>query len=112
MSLSQIAKTIRPSPTLRLNEMAAILREKGDPIIHLGGGEPKSRAPIDAILAAAGHLNSGEVRYAPAQQGDIRASAADISAIVDALGWRPEVDLSSGMAATVRWAQQASRTRA
>jgi aspartate aminotransferase len=66
MSLSQIAKTIKPSPTLALNEKAAILREKGDPVIHLGGGEPKSRAPMDAILSAVNLLNSGEVRYAPA----------------------------------------------
>ncbi|MCR4438183.1 MAG: pyridoxal phosphate-dependent aminotransferase [bacterium] len=66
MSLSQVAKTIKASPTLALNEKAAILRDKGEPVIHLGGGEPKSRAPIDAIVAAAAHLNTGEVRYAPA----------------------------------------------
>jgi len=66
MSLSQIARTISPSPTLKLNEKAAILKQKGDPVIHLGGGEPKSKAPIDAIMAAVAHLNSGEVRYAPA----------------------------------------------
>jgi len=66
MSLSQIAKTINASPTLALNERAAILREKGDPVIHLGGGEPKSRAPMDAIVSAASLLNSAEVRYAPA----------------------------------------------
>jgi aspartate aminotransferase len=66
MSLSQIAKIISASPTLALNEKAAILREKGDPVIHLGGGEPKSRAPMDAIVSAASLLNSAEVRYAPA----------------------------------------------
>jgi aspartate aminotransferase len=66
MSLSQIARSIHASPTLALNEKAAILRDKGDPVIHLGGGEPKSKAPIDAILATAAHLNSGEIRYAPA----------------------------------------------
>jgi len=66
MSLSQIAKTISASPTLKLNEKAAILREKGDPVIHLGGGEPKSRVPMDALLSAVAHLNTGEVRYAPA----------------------------------------------
>jgi len=65
MSISQIAKTIGISPTLALNEKFAILREKGDPVIHLGGGEPKSVVPMDAIIAAAAHLNSGEVRYAP-----------------------------------------------
>jgi aspartate aminotransferase len=66
MSISQIARTIKTSATLALNEKAAILREKGDPVIHLGGGEPKSRVPIDAIMATAGHLNTGEIRYTPA----------------------------------------------
>ncbi len=66
MSLSQLARSINASPTLALNEKAAILREKGDPVIHLGGGEPKTRAPIDAILAASALLNTGEIRYAPA----------------------------------------------
>lgn len=66
MSLSQIARSISASPTLKLNEKAAILREKGDPVIHLGGGEPKSRAPMDAIMSAVGNLNTGEIRYTPA----------------------------------------------
>jgi aspartate aminotransferase len=66
MSISQIARTIEESGTLKMNEKAAILRAKGDPVIHLGGGEPKSRAPLDAIVAASNLLNSGEVRYTPA----------------------------------------------
>ncbi len=65
MSLSLIAKSIKASPTLALNEKFAILKEKGDPVIHLGGGEPKSHSPMDAILAISSHLNSAEVRYAP-----------------------------------------------
>ena len=66
MSISRIAETIHASPTLALNEKAAMLREKGDPVIHLGGGEPKSKSPVDAILATTALLNSGEVRYTPA----------------------------------------------
>lgn len=66
MSLSQIARSISASPTLKLNEKAAILKEKGDPVIHLGGGEPKSRAPMDALMSAVANLNTGEIRYTPA----------------------------------------------
>jgi aspartate aminotransferase len=66
MSISQLARSIKESPTLKLNETAALLREKGEPVIHLGGGEPKSRAPIDAVVNCATQLNAGEVRYAPA----------------------------------------------
>lgn len=66
MSLSLIGRSIAVSATLKLNETAAILRDKGEPVIHLGGGEPKTKAPIDALVAAAGLINSGEVRYTPA----------------------------------------------
>ncbi len=65
MSLSLIAQSIGESATLKLNEIAAILRAKGDPVIHLGGGEPKGKAPMDAILAASSLLTSGEIRYTP-----------------------------------------------
>ncbi len=63
MSLSQLARSIRESATLKLNETAALLRDKGEPIIHLGGGEPKSKAPIDAVINCASLLNTGEIRY-------------------------------------------------
>ena len=63
MSLSQLARSLRESATLKLNETAAQLREKGEPIIHLGGGEPKSKAPIDAVINCTSLLNTGEVRY-------------------------------------------------
>ncbi len=66
MAVSQLARSIKPSPTLKLNETAARLREKGEPVIHLGGGEPKGKAPLDAVLSCANQLNTGEIRYAPA----------------------------------------------
>jgi aspartate aminotransferase len=66
MSLSQLARSIKESPTLKLNETAASLRDKGEPVIHLGGGEPKSKTPIDAILQCTSLLNTGEIRYTPA----------------------------------------------
>jgi len=66
MSISLIGKSIGESATLKLNETAAILRAKGEPVIHLGGGEPKTKPPMDALVAAAGLINSGEIRYTPA----------------------------------------------
>lgn len=63
--LSQLALSIKESPTLKLNETAALLKDKGEPVIHLGGGEPKSRTPIDAIISCSSLLNTGEVRYTP-----------------------------------------------
>jgi len=65
MSLSQLARSICESPTLKLNEIAALLRDKGEPVIHLGGGEPKSKTPIDAIMSCSSMLQTGDVKYAP-----------------------------------------------
>jgi aspartate aminotransferase len=65
MSISKLARSIVESPTLRLNEEARLLREKGEPVIHLGIGEPKNKTPIPAILSSAAKLSSGDVKYAP-----------------------------------------------
>ncbi len=66
MKLSKLASEIAESPTLALNEEARLLRERGEPVIHLGIGEPKNKTPINAILASAARLSSGEVKYTPA----------------------------------------------
>jgi aspartate aminotransferase len=66
MKLSKLASAIAESPTLALNEQARLLRERGEPVIHLGIGEPKNKTPINAILTSAAKLSSGEVKYTPA----------------------------------------------
>ncbi len=65
MSLSQLARAIAESPTIRLNEKARLLKEDGQPVIHLGAGEPKSKIPIDAVIAASAKLTTADVRYTP-----------------------------------------------
>lgn len=65
MSISQLARTISASSTLVLNEEARILREKGEPVISLGIGEPKNKTPITALLSAAAKLSEGNVKYTP-----------------------------------------------
>ena len=65
MEVSQLAKTIKESPTLRLSEQARILRAKGEPVIHLGIGEPANKTPISAQLACAALLDTGDVKYTP-----------------------------------------------
>ncbi|HEX9013710.1 MAG TPA: aminotransferase class I/II-fold pyridoxal phosphate-dependent enzyme, partial [Anaerolineaceae bacterium] len=65
MIISKLARSIQESPTLRLNEEARLLRERGEPVIHLGIGEPKNKAPIAAILSSASKLTSGDVKYSP-----------------------------------------------
>ena len=65
MSVSQLARSIVESPTLRLNEEARLLRERGEPVIHLGIGEPKNKAPLNAIISTASKLVTGDVKYSP-----------------------------------------------
>jgi aspartate aminotransferase len=65
MSISQLARSIAPSPTFALNEEARLLREKGEPVINMSIGEPKNKAPIAAILSSASKLSSGEIKYTP-----------------------------------------------
>ncbi len=65
MSISQLARSIAESPTLRLNEEARLLREKGLPVTHLGGGEPKNKTPISAILSSAAKLTNADIKYVP-----------------------------------------------
>lgn len=65
MSISQLARSIKESPTLRLNEEAMRMRERGEPVINLGVGEPKNKAPITAVLGSTSKLRTGDVKYVP-----------------------------------------------
>lgn len=65
MSISQIARSIAPSPTFALNEEARLLRQKGEPVINMGIGEPKNKTPIAAVLSSAAKLSGGEIKYTP-----------------------------------------------
>ena len=67
MSISQLAREIKESPTLVMNEKARLLREKGEKVIHLGAGEPKDKVPIEAVLGASAKLTTADVRYTPTE---------------------------------------------
>lgn len=63
MKLSKLASEITESPTFALNEEARLLRERGEPVINLGIGEPKNKTPLSAVIASAAKLTSGDVKY-------------------------------------------------
>lgn len=67
MSVSKLAQDIKESPTLVMNEKARQLREQGEPIIHLGSGEPRSKVPFDAIMSCAAKLTTADIRYTPTE---------------------------------------------
>src|SRR4030066_160981 len=65
MSISRLARSIAPSPTFALNEVARILKERGEPVINMSIGEPKNKTPITAILSSATKLSAGDIKYTP-----------------------------------------------
>ena len=65
MSISKLARSIAPSPTFALNEEARRMRERGEPVINMGIGEPKNKTPISAVLATSNLITGGDVKYTP-----------------------------------------------
>jgi len=65
MRVSRLAQDIAESPTLKLNDRARVLRDQGEPVIHLGIGEPQNTAPPAAIEAASACLADGKIKYTP-----------------------------------------------
>lgn len=77
-------------------------------VINIGTGASTSVNQIcDIVLRAFGHTrDTYPVEYHAAQPGDMRRSAADITRTRDLLGWQPQVELESGMLATIEWAKK------
>ena len=63
MKISVLASEIAESPTFALNEEARLLRQRGEPVINLGIGEPKNKTPLAAVIASAAKLTTGDVKY-------------------------------------------------
>ena len=86
--------------------------ETFDAVLNVGSGRGTSVSELaDAVLGAFGESRaSWDIGSAPAQLGDQRRSAADISQI-SALGWAPHTDLEGGIARTVAWARTSAGGR-
>jgi aspartate aminotransferase len=89
MSLSALAGSIAESPTLALNEKARALREQGEAVIHLGGGEPKNKAPQSAAAACLAKLQGGDVKYTPTS-GVLSMRKAVVRYTGENYGWAVE----------------------
>jgi UDP-glucose 4-epimerase len=79
-------------------------------VFNLGSGMPTSvNALCDAVLDQFGQTRSTyAITSAEQQQGDVRSSAADITAIRETLGWAPRVALGEGLRETVAWARRSA----
>jgi aspartate aminotransferase len=78
MKISKLGLSLTESMTLKLNETFGILKAKGEPVIHLGGGEPNGKASKEAIKLADELLQTGVVRYSPSiGTKELREAVAD-----------------------------------
>ena len=66
MKISDLAASLSESATMKFNERANQMRAEGKPIIHLGIGEPKNKAPEAAVAASMKKSEEGYFKYTPA----------------------------------------------
>jgi UDP-glucose 4-epimerase len=79
-------------------------------VFNVGSGRETSVNELaDAVLQAFGHSREDwPVLNAPEQQGDVRRSLAETSALRRAVAWTPAIGLEDGMARTAAWAREAT----
>ena len=77
-------------------------------VFNLGSGTPTTVNELcDAILDQFGHTrHTYPVTSAAQQQGDVRSSSANITAIREVLDWTPRVSFVEGLERTVAWARR------
>lgn len=71
-------------------------------VYNIGHGEP---VPLMDYIRALERLLgvSAEIRYLPLQPGDVEDTAADVSALERAFGYRPRIGVEEGIARFVAW---------
>jgi len=71
---------------------------------NIGSG---ARITINALVELLGAAvgKPAQVRYGPPRAGDVRHSLADISASAAAFGYKPVVDIASGLKEYINWAR-------
>ena len=91
LEISRLCQGIAPSVTLKINAMAAQLREKGQDIISLGAGESDFDTPAFIRDAAKAALDAGETRYTAASGTPaLRRGVCDFLRREKGLTYRPE----------------------
>jgi len=78
MKISDLAASVAASATMKFNDRANQLRAEGRPVVHLGIGEPKNKAPEAALAASSERLEEGHLKYTPAAGlPSLRSAIAD-----------------------------------
>ena len=78
--------------------------------LNVGSGRETSINELArAVVRSSGHdPEAWELRHAAAQEGDVRRSAADTSALREVTGWTPTTALDDGLARTIDWAARSA----
>lgn len=74
-------------------------------VLNLGSGRETSISELAHAVAAAFGERDWEIQRGPAQRGDLRRSAADVSALRAVTAWEPTTQLDAGMSRTIAWAR-------
>lgn len=71
-------------------------------VLNIGGG---SRITVNEVIAVIEELvgNSINIERQETQYGDVKHTAADITRAAEVIGYRPEVDIRTGLAAQIDW---------
>ena len=97
------------------NAVHANLLAAKAPAVAVGGGvfnvATGTRADLNETFQILKKLTgySGDVKYGPEREGDVKHSLADISSAEKHLGYKPQVDFEEGLRRTVDWYRGESR---
>jgi UDP-glucuronate 4-epimerase len=84
------------------NNHNAAVRAAPYQIYNIGNGHPVPLMRyIQALENALG--KKAQLELLPMQPGDVRATEADVSRLVSDLGYRPQIDVETGIARFVEW---------
>ena len=91
------------------NLLAADAPRAAGEVVNVAGGR---RVSLNELLGELRAITGAQVdaRYQPARPGDVRDSLADLSRAEELLGYRPQVELPSGLRRTVEHLQGAEES--
>jgi UDP-glucuronate 4-epimerase len=100
-----VVRAIDRSPALSSdneNNNSSAIRTTPYKIYNIGNSHPIPLMDyIQALEKALG--KKAQLKLLPMQPGDVRATEADISRLVSDLGYRPQIDVETGIARFVEW---------
>jgi UDP-glucuronate 4-epimerase len=100
-----VVRAIDRSPALSSdneNNNSSAIRTTSYKIYNIGNSHPIPLMDyIQALEKALG--KKAQLKLLPMQPGDVRATEADISRLVSDLGYRPQIDVETGIARFVEW---------